>query len=247
MSVLIVEDHPISAKIMEYNLAKLGHKTVLASNGKRALEYLQHDLDIQLVITDIMMPEMSGLELLKTMKESSNWRDIPVIVCSAAADLENVKKAAYLGCKYFLTKPLDAELLVRRVAEALRDEKLIVKPPSEVKRQLGLDNAGYAEISGAFCSLLKTQVDRLSQCMADPSQTEFYVDLAELAEGAAALGAGRLMDSLNRLLGNRSNANEGNPSAEYQVLLREMEVVLRELAKHVPDEAETGAGKGVNP
>jgi CheY-like chemotaxis protein len=240
MSVLIVEDNSITARILEYNLTKLGHKTVLANSGKHALEYLENDSGIQLVITDIMMPEMSGLELLKTMKESPRWRDIPVIVCSAAADLEHVNEAASLGCKHFLTKPLNAELLMRRVADALRDEKPAIKPPSEVKRQLGLNDAGYAEISDAFCSLLKAQMACVTQGFANRSQTELNVDLAGLAEGAAALGAGPLLDSLNRLLGKRSNAQEGNTSSEYRAVLREMEIVLRALETDTRHDAQNG-------
>lgn len=242
MSVLIIEDDAISAKILEYNLTKLGHKTVLVSNGKQALEYLEHDLDVQLVITDIKMPEMNGLELLKAMKDSPVWGDIPVIVCSASADLETVKEAASLGCRYYLTKPFEAGLIARRVIEVLRNEKPIVKPPLEVKRQLGLTNAGYREIRATFCSLLKTEIYLLADPLTERSHSEFCGDLARLVEGAAAFGAERLMDSLNRLLGKKPNAGEEDLAAECQILLREMRVVLGALAKYAPDEPETGAG-----
>jgi len=80
MSILIVEDNPVSMKILELNIKKHGYSTISAKNGREALECLGRHLDIQLVLTDIMMPEMDGLEMLCIMKQKPELRDLPVII-----------------------------------------------------------------------------------------------------------------------------------------------------------------------
>jgi CheY-like chemotaxis protein len=95
MSILIVEDNPINDKILEVNLQNKGYQTILAQSAKKALELLTSAPQIQLIIADIMMPEMDGLELLAKIKEQPEWRDIPVIMCSALADIETVKRETH--------------------------------------------------------------------------------------------------------------------------------------------------------
>ncbi len=102
MSILIVDDSELSAKIIEVNLRKKRLETISASNGKEALEILESRGDVQMVIADIVMPEMDGLELLEKIRCSADFSDMPVVLCSSAADEENVRRAAQLGCRHYL-------------------------------------------------------------------------------------------------------------------------------------------------
>jgi CheY-like chemotaxis protein len=127
MTIMIAEDNRASAKILEISLRNDGYASFIARNGKEALECLQSMPDIELVITDIMMPEMDGLELLRTMKEHAEWKEIPVIMFTALADLETVKKAAGMGCREYLTKPIIPAQLIQKVRKALGDKRVMVQ------------------------------------------------------------------------------------------------------------------------
>ena len=127
MPILIVEDNRASGKILEINLRNNGYATLVVRNGRQALECLQSTPDIELVITDIMMPEMNGLELLRAMKEHAEWKEIPVIMSTVIADSETVKKAAGMGCREYLAKPIIPAQLIQKVRKALEDKRVILQ------------------------------------------------------------------------------------------------------------------------
>jgi len=122
MSVLIVEDNPISAKVLKHTLDKRGYNTVTARDGKQALECMESRTDIELVITDIMMPRIDGAQFVRKLKECPDWADIPVLVCtSLKANVVN-KIIPAQNWKYLL-KPIRAETLMPKVKEALAQRK----------------------------------------------------------------------------------------------------------------------------
>ena len=125
MSVLIVEDNPISARVFEGTLRRNGYTTIVAENGKLALERLEAMPDIQLVITDVIMPEMGALQLLKEIRENPELAYIPVVICSSSAEMDNVKQAAKKGCKRYILKPVIAQQLMQIVTEAIGEEKAV--------------------------------------------------------------------------------------------------------------------------
>ncbi|MCK5733884.1 MAG: response regulator [Candidatus Latescibacteria bacterium] len=122
MSILIVEDDPVSSKILELNLRRHGYQTIAARTGKEALECLSSTPDIQLIMADIMMPEMNGLELLGKIREHPEWKEIPVVMCTALSDSKTVEKAVELGCRHYVTKPIHIGPMLRKVHEALEGE-----------------------------------------------------------------------------------------------------------------------------
>ena len=85
--------------------------------GEEALDCLSSNPDIQLMITDIMLPEMDGLALLGKMKESHDLKNIPVIMCSAHSQTEIVQRAIELGCRHYIVKPINPGRLLQKVNE----------------------------------------------------------------------------------------------------------------------------------
>lgn len=112
MKILIAEDDKLLLKIMEARLKKEGHQIVTAIDGRDALKQLDaHDFD--LVITDIMMPFTSGLEIIGLVKKRG--KNIPVIVLSAMGQENIVVEAFKLGADDFITKPLSPNELSMRI------------------------------------------------------------------------------------------------------------------------------------
>lgn len=117
MKILVAEDEPIMLKTMELKLKRDGHQVLTANNGRDALQLLK-DNDVDLVITDIMMPYTSGLEILGFVKNTLH-KKIPVIVLSAMGQENVVVEAFSLGADDYITKPFspnELSLRVRRFA-----------------------------------------------------------------------------------------------------------------------------------
>lgn len=112
MKILIAEDEPITLATMEFRLKKDGHQVFTANNGQEALVFLK-DNTPDLVITDIMMPFASGLEVLTSVKQQE--KRVPVIVLSTMGQESVVVEAFTLGADDYITKPFSPNELALRV------------------------------------------------------------------------------------------------------------------------------------
>ena len=119
MTVLIIEDNKASARFLEILLQKENYQTKLAYGAKMALEILSSTPDINLIITDIVMPRIDGIEFIKNIRQKSQWAEIPVIMISCLRDIFTIKQAARTGCQYYLVKPVKKKDLHKKVSEAL--------------------------------------------------------------------------------------------------------------------------------
>ena len=252
MHVLIVEDNPINAKLLAVNLEKVGYKTVVANTGREALDRLDHDNEIELVISDIMMPEMDGLELLTKMKENEKYKDIPLIVSSSLADMDTVRKAARLGCHHYITKPLKVTDLLQKVRAALGADASTEAAPdtsTEQERPKEVDTASQkaspesdesaepskkdkkedkaAEALKRFQTAVHKAIDSLDQ---GSTLTE---DLASavptIVDGSKRIGASRLVMVTSRLNRNIQTDEKELDESLRQLLLKELKIMKRAL------------------
>lgn len=114
MKILVAEDEPIMLKTIALRLRKDGHEVIITDNGRDAM--LQIDLqNPDLVITDIMMPYSSGLEIVGKVKGMNQQRKVPVIVLSAMGQENVVVEAFNLGADDYITKPFSPNELSMRV------------------------------------------------------------------------------------------------------------------------------------
>lgn len=112
--VLIVDDVEINRVILDQIVRDMGCRTVLAENGKQALECVQEELP-NLVLTDISMPEMDGYELCRLLKENVVTRNIPIIFISAFDEAEDIVKGFDMGGGDYITKPFIPEVIQARI------------------------------------------------------------------------------------------------------------------------------------
>lgn len=117
--ILLVEDDEPTRKILAKLLAQHGYKVAEASNGRAAMDQIQHT-PTELVITDMMMPEMDGMEMIVSLRRIYPGVKIIAISESGLGPAENsLKIARALGAQKTLVKPLDAEHLISAVQEVL--------------------------------------------------------------------------------------------------------------------------------
>ena len=121
--LLIVDDNEINRDVLARQLGRQGHATAVAENGRRALE-MARARKFDLMLLDIMMPEMSGYEVLGHLKADVRLRDIPVIMISALDEVETVVRCIELGAEDYLPKPFDPVLLRARIGACLEKKRL---------------------------------------------------------------------------------------------------------------------------
>ena len=242
MRILIVEDNEISAAIMDSNLRQRNYETLVARTGNEALQLLDAHWDIGLVIADIMLPEVDGLELVRRMREDAKWQEIPVIVCSSLADAEHVAKAARLGCRHYLLKPVERVKLLQLVDKILTGEKAIpvLGDKKQIAAKYGLAAESLSRILSAFAQLVAENIAALQPDASGASGSAGTLNLARLAEGAVTLGAERLLTHVQSLQARGAGAVP--TPEERDTLLKELKLVERALASQSqtePKPAET--------
>jgi DNA-binding response OmpR family regulator len=118
MKVLIVDDEPLNVDILEQRLADQNYQIITASDGQEALDKINQEQP-DLVLLDLMMPVLDGFAVLSKVKDDPGLRDIPIIIISADHDSKSIVKGIKQGADDYLTKPVNADLLVKKVKEFL--------------------------------------------------------------------------------------------------------------------------------
>lgn len=116
--VLLVEDNMINAEMLSRRLAKRGYEVSLAEDGLQAIARAQSELP-DLILMDVSLPELDGLEATRRLKADSATAAIPVIVLTAHAMVSDREKSFEAGCQDFETKPVDLARLLDKMARLL--------------------------------------------------------------------------------------------------------------------------------
>ena len=121
--LLVVDDNEINRDLICRQLERQGHTVTAAENGHQALDIMQTRA-FDMVLLDIMMPEMSGYQVLQRLKSSDAHRDVPVIVISALDEMDSVVRCIQMGADDYLLKPFNPVLLKARIRMCLENKRL---------------------------------------------------------------------------------------------------------------------------
>ncbi len=115
--VLVADDEPHIGRIIKMKLEQGPFRVSLAHDGREALDLLARDGDVDLVLLDLMMPNVSGLDVLARLRADERFRDLPCIILTAAGQEQQYREAMRLGATDFMTKPFSPKKLYARAAE----------------------------------------------------------------------------------------------------------------------------------
>ncbi len=115
--ILVAEDERHIGRIIQMKLEQGPFEVTLVADGSEALVALEQHPDIRLVLLDLMMPRLSGLDVLACMRDDARWKDIPCVILTAAGQESQHDRAMSLGATEFMTKPFSPKKLLLRAAE----------------------------------------------------------------------------------------------------------------------------------
>lgn len=114
--ILVADDEPHIGRIIKMKLEQGPFKVSLAYDGEEALEFINGDDHVDLAMLDLMMPKLSGLDVLRQVREQERFKSLPLIILTAGGDAKHERDALALGATQFLTKPFSPKKLYALVA-----------------------------------------------------------------------------------------------------------------------------------
>ncbi len=141
-TILVVDDHSDNRELLTRRLEREGFRVLEAESGRQALAHLK-DGKVSLILLDVMMPEMSGIEVLQAVREAYSASELPVIMVTAKAQSDDVVEALGQGANDYVTKPIDFPVALARIQAQLRIRRPAaddeVSDPRDLRPGLVLD------------------------------------------------------------------------------------------------------------
>ena len=188
--ILVVDDNRVNRLKLSLGLEQQGHTVILAEGGREALELLETG-EFDVVLLDILMPEMDGYEVLERIKGDVRLRDIPVIVISALDEIDSVVRCIEMGAEDYLPKPFNSTLLRARLNSSLQKKKLrdlekmylqqeIMLRESEKLATLGKLSAGMAHDLNNPVSAARRAAEQLPATLTRLQESQLKLSEQEL-------------------------------------------------------------------
>ena len=198
--VLVVDDNASNRDVLARRLAREGHRVTAAENGSIALDLVEKQ-DFDLILLDLIMPEMSGFEVLRRLKSSAHSAHVPVIVVSALDEIDSIVRCIESGADDYLPKPFDPTLLRARINASLerkllrdREKKFVVDLEQEKRRsETLLLNILPQSIVQRMRDGEATIADRVAET------TILFCDLVGFTALSQNLSPDRMIDLLGRI------------------------------------------------
>lgn len=199
-SLLIVEDSPINRRVLQHLLEKAGYRVRTAVHGKEALALVEAAIP-DLIVLDILMPEMDGLELCRRLKQAEASRDIPVIFISSLDDTVDKLNGFAAGGVDYITKPFHPAEVLARISTHLK----LCRLQRLLEEKNRLLEAERQKSEALLLNVLPARVARelmeKGSCAPQlfPAVTVCFVDIVQFTAAAAALDPEILIGELNTL------------------------------------------------
>jgi class 3 adenylate cyclase len=213
-TILIADDNRVNRLLLARGLEQQGHTIVFAEHGAEALDLLRQQR-FDLLLLDVLMPELDGYEVLAKLKDDPHLRDIPVVVTSALDELDSVVRCLEMGAEDYLAKPVNPVLLNARInasleKKRLRDQqrelisKFATKEVADDLLTSGFSLGGqYVEASAMFCDIRSFTTISESR---EPSETiellnDYYLLMMDAIAGEGGIVNQMIGDGLMAIFG----------------------------------------------
>jgi DNA-binding response OmpR family regulator len=211
-TILVIEDDSDIVEIIEYNFTKAGFHLLAASNGEKGLE-MAIGRRPALIILDLMLPGMDGIEVCRRLRARPDTRNIPVVMLTARGEESDVVLGLGVGADDYVTKPFSPSELLARITAVLRRGDLKEEDPGGSRIERGgvvIDPARFeVKVGGKLISLTLTEFKILSILAANPGRVYTRQVLLDKVQGGEAFVDDRNIDvhvrAIRRKLGKHAD------------------------------------------
>lgn len=230
MTVLIVDDDPVSRHLIRLTLERDKHAVAEVPDAKAALEWLNADASATLVITDLDLPgRMTGLAFFSFLRSNARYRNLPVIVCTGMNDEETVQKAIAAGVRHYLVKPVRPAILREKVNEVTSRAAPILEPRFDAMARLEVSEPEYRYLAEDCEARLADLTAQLEAARESQNVVDMITVARRFREPAALMGAERLVDAVDAALADDLNTKQRDQA--FGLLASEAEILREALTQ----------------
>ena len=210
--ILVVDDEEDILELVRYNLVKEGYNVTCELTGEDALKKARSET-FDLIVLDLMLPGINGLEVTKKLKGNQKAEDIPIVMLTAKGEEADIVTGLELGADDYITKPFSPRELVARVKVVLRRVQGGVRQPGMIMvSDLEIDVNGYqVHRAGQPIQLSRTEFNILTTLAQHPGQTFTRAQLLNRLHGYAQTGYDRSIDAHIKNLRRKLEPDPANP------------------------------------
>lgn len=242
-TLLVVDDNEMNRDVLQRRLERQGYAVETAVNGREAMEFLQREPSgVDLMLLDIMMPEMNGYEVLEQVKADEVMRHIPVIMITAVDDIDSVVRCIEMGAEDYLHKPFNPVLLQARIGaclekKRLRDAERAYLEQLEIEREKS-EKLLLNILPGPIANRLKETEGTLADSF--PEVTVLFADIVDFTQLSVGLTPTQVVDMLNEIFSEFDRLAELHRLEKIKTI-GDAYMVVGGLPHHRPDHAEAVA------
>jgi CheY-like chemotaxis protein len=202
--ILIVDDDPVSAKLLELILQRSGYETAASADAAQALAFLESGPSIEMLICDQNLDGglgggMTGLEFVARLRVDPRYQGLPVILCTGVADKSLAEAAVDHGIRHFIVKPIQPNVVIAKVRAVAHERRVAMDGRSDLMARLGLSDLEYRSLAQASRSHLRQLRERMSAYRKAGDQVSAVKTAELLREPAELLNARALQTALTHL------------------------------------------------
>lgn len=188
MNILIAEDSNVNAIMLRNMLAHEGYSVRVAASGKIASDLLQKHPEIDMLLTDISMPDMDGFELVASLRADEALQHIPVMFITGAAEPETVKRAVELGAKGYILKPIvEPSKVLAKVREVMETVVPVLVSTARLPEDLQRSRRTYVGLLETLGEIVKKAL--AANALPEGEELEKFVATAQTVGAARVLAA----------------------------------------------------------
>jgi class 3 adenylate cyclase len=237
-SLLVVDDVEANRDLLSRRLQRQGHTVVVAENGRQAIERLKEQ-PFDLILCDIMMPEMNGYQVLEHLKADPALRHIPVIMVSALDDIDSVVRCIELGAEDYLFKPFNPTLLKARINACLEKKRLRDQEQAYLKQLQAEQEKSERLLLSILPRPVAEQLKQTQSTIADSfaEATVLFADIVDFTGISTHRSPIEMVNLLNHIFSAFDNLAEEHGLEKIKTI-GDAYMVVGGIPKHRPDHAE---------